>query len=156
MSSCSSCTHLQCLSNDSLIHNWVAQTNEQATANYYNRNYPGSLKSQIADLAKKLRKERRERERLENLGISGPVPDTPPEEEADAAAAQKTFSAAAAATRRQSVEAATNRAIAVAAATATARRPKGPGPSTTRTVRASVLLLNSKSVNLSNAEGKEK
>ena len=61
---------------------------------------------------------------MENLGISGPVPDTPPDEDA---IAQKTFSADAAA-RRQSIEAAKTRAVATAAAVAsTASKTKRPG-----------------------------
>ena len=94
--------------------------------------YAVTLSPQIADLARKLRKERRERERLENLGISGPVPDTPPDDQAAApaaeiAAAPKSFSSSA------------------AAAAAAPSQPKRPGAgyqSAYRTVSPSFELLN--------------
>ena len=85
--------------------------------------YAVELPPQIADLARKLRKERRERERLENLGISGPVPDTPPNEEAFTAAVAPKTSAAAAAKKTKAVAT----AAAAAAAAATSSHPKRPG-----------------------------
>ena len=62
------------------------------------------LLKQIADLARKLRKEKRERERLENLGISGPVPDSPPP--LDEAAVAATLKNVATAPRKKSSTAA--------------------------------------------------
>ena len=93
--------------------------------------YAVTLSPQIADLARKLRKERRERERLENLGISGPVPDTPPDDEAAAPAAE--------------IAAAPKNFSSSAAAAAAPSRPKRPGAgyqSAYRTVSPSFELLN--------------